>query len=89
MSYETGNPEMAWLLLFAPIALILMGYSAWKNRNALTKFGAKPNTRQSLRSIVSGISLVVGIVFLALACMDIRWGKTTRDVPQKLSLIHI
>ena len=74
---------MAWLLLFAPIALILMGYSAWKNRNALTKFGAKPNTRQSLRSIVSGISLVVGIVFLALACMDIRWGKTTRDVPQK------
>ena len=83
MSYEIGNPEMAWLLLFAPIALILMGYSAWKNRNALTKFGAKPNTRQSLRSIVSGISLVVGIVFLALACMDIRWGKTTRDVPQK------
>ena len=83
MSYEIGNPEMAWLLLFAPIALILMGYSAWKNRNALTKFGAKPNARQSLRSIVSGISLVVGIVFLALACMDIRWGKTTRDVPQK------
>ena len=83
MSYEIGNPQMLWLLLFAPVALALMAYSGWSNRNALAKFGSKPTTGQSIRGIVSAILLVCGIVFLALGCADLRWGKTTREVPQK------
>ena len=76
MSYEIGNPQMLWLLLFAPVALALMAYSGWSNRNALAKFGSKPTTGQSIRGIVSAILLVCGIVFLALGCADLRWGKT-------------
>jgi len=83
MSYEIGNPQMFWLLLCAPSALILMAYSAWIRRKALRTFYAKPTARQSIRGVVSAISLFCGIVLLALACTDIRWGKTTREVPQK------
>lgn len=83
MSYEIGNPEMAWLLLLAPLALLLIGYSGWKSRTALAKFGVQPTTGRLIRSVVSCIALVLGIVLLAVACMDVRWGKTTREVPQK------
>ena len=83
MSYEIGNPQMLWLLLFAPFALVLMAYSGWSNRDALAKFGSKPTTRQSIRGVVSAILLLCGIVFLVLGCADLRWGKTTREVPQK------
>jgi Ca-activated chloride channel family protein len=83
MSYEIGNPQMLWLLLFAPVALVLMAYSGWSNRNALAKFGSKPTTGQSIRGVASALLLVCGIVFLAIGCADLRWGKTTREVPQK------
>jgi len=83
MSYEIGNPQMLWLLLFAPVALALMAYSGWNNRRSLAKFGSKPTAGRSIRGIVSAILLICGIVFLAIGCADVRWGKTTREVPQK------
>jgi len=83
VDYEIGNPQMFWLLLLAPIAVMLLTYSAWSRRKALAKFGTKPTAGQSIRGLASAIALVTGIALLALASADIRWGKTMREVPQQ------
>ena len=83
MNYEIGNPELAWLMLLVPIAIALFGYSAWTGRTARRKFGSKIKTGDAARDVFSVLLLTLGIGLLVLACMDIRWGKTTREVPQK------
>ena len=85
---EIGNPQLAWLLLFIPLLLTLSIYNGWARRRALSRFGYKASGLGVVGGIFSASLLAAGIGLLVLACMDIRWGKTTREVPQ-LSLIHI
>ena len=81
MDMEIGNPHLAWLLIFIPLLLTLSIYNRWARRRALVHFGSKPNG--VVGGLFSAILLAAGIGLLVLACMDIRWGKTTRAVPQK------
>lgn len=83
MDYEIGNPEMVWLLLLLPAVLILIVLCDWKRRGALKTFGVEPSVGSTVRGVVSNGLLVFGLALLTVACMDIRWGKTTRTVPQK------
>ena len=80
---EIGNPQLAWLLLFIPLLLTLSIYNGWARRRALSRFGSKASGLGVVGGIFSASLLAAGIGLLVLACMDIRWGKTTREVPQK------
>ena len=83
MNYEIGNPEMAWLLAAVPVVMLLYVRSTWLNRRARQKFGCVEGQGRWFADSVSLLLLSFGVALLALACMDIRWGKTTREVPQR------
>jgi Ca-activated chloride channel family protein len=83
MNYEIGNPEMAWLLAAVPVVVLLCVRSAWLNRRCRRQFGGPERQARGLANFVSTTLLTSGVALLALACMDIRWGKTTREVPQR------
>ncbi len=83
MDMEIGNPHLAWLLIFIPLLLTLSVYNRWARRRVLVHFGSKANRPGVVGGLFSAILLAAGIGLLVLACMDIRWGKTTRAVPQK------
>ncbi len=83
MNYEIGNPQWAWLLLFVPAVVMLHLYGAWANRRARKLFGAAGSPRTQIRGGLSAVLLALGVGLLALACMDTRLGKTTREVPQR------
>ena len=83
MNYEIGNPQWAWLLLSVPVVVALHLYGAWANRRARKLFGVEESPRVRVSGALSASLLVLGLSLLAIACMDIRWGKTTREVPQR------
>ncbi len=83
MNYEIGNPQWAWLLLLVPAVLMLQAYGAWANRRARKLFGVTESSRARIVGGLSAVLLAVGVGLLAVACMDMRWGKTTREVPQR------
>lgn len=83
MNVEIGNPGLNWLLVFLPILLSLSIYNGWARQRAFDFFGAKTSRRNVGGSVFSEFLLLAGFGLLVLACMDIRWGKTTREVPQK------
>jgi len=80
---EIGNPHLVWLLASVPVLLALSFYNTWARRRAHSSFGSKTGQLSIVGDLVSAIVLAIGIGLLVLACMDIRWGKTTREVPQK------
>jgi Ca-activated chloride channel family protein len=89
MDMQIGNPGFVYLLACSVVALALViGASVVRSR-AATKFASAP-MRSSLlptRSLavrwLAPFCVVACTAFLVLALLDIRWGKTTRDVPQK------
>ena len=83
MNYEIGNPEMAWLLVAIPVVGLIYLRSRWMNRRARQQFGVPESRTGWLTDFVSASLLASGVALLALACMDIRWGKSTREVPQR------
>ena len=86
---EIGNPTYAWLTLFGLLAAGLMVWNGWSKRKSIRKFAASSQLRGVLPttsgriSLLSTFLLVSGLVLLVIALMDIRWGKTTQEVPQK------
>ncbi|QEG24686.1 vWA domain-containing protein [Mariniblastus fucicola] len=83
MNYEIGNPEWAWLLIAVPVVGLLFMRSRWMDRRARKQFGASDGNAGLLSDFASLSLLTLGLALLVLACMDIRWGKTTREVPQR------
>lgn len=83
MNYEIGNPQLIWLMLSIPFVFALLIYSSWANRRALASFGSVSKRTNLIGESLSGLLLMLGTALLVLACMDIRWGKTNREVPQK------
>ena len=83
MNYEIGNPEMTWLLIAIPVVGLIYLRSRWMSRRARQQFGVAENGTGWLTDFVSALLLVSGVALLALACMDIRWGKSTHEVPQR------
>ena len=83
MSYEIGNPNLIWLMLAIPVVLALIVYSGWAKRRAMASFGSASNPSSLIGESLAGLLLMLGMTLLVLACLDIRWGKTSREVPQK------
>ncbi len=89
MNYEVGNPNIGWLALFSIVAVGLFVWSRWISQRSLSKFVSgtqlkEMSTRRAqLCSLLAMLCQVASLVLLAVALMDIRWGETTYEIPQK------
>jgi len=89
MDIQYGNPTSIWLLTLVAIGLIVSGYAIFARRSAALKFATASARSQllpngtSYRQWISAFLVVSSIALMAIAMMDIRWGKTWREVPQK------
>ncbi len=89
MDIQIGNPSAAYLFVMPVLALLLGMYGAFARHRASRVFATDNLAARMLppslawRRGLSIVCLAAGFAFLVLALMDIRWGKTTREVPQK------
>ncbi len=89
MDIQFGNPNAIWLFSAAAISLAATAYATVARRRAAMKFASSKLRKQLLpagtssRHWVSGLLVTASIALLAVSLIDIRWGKTWRDVPQK------
>jgi len=89
MDIQIGTPTNIWLLAVVAVGLVITGYAIIARRHAALKFATArlrsqilpPDTRS--RHWISAILIAASLSLLCLALMDIRWGKTWREVPQK------
>ena len=87
MDIQTGNPQHIWLLLVVAIVtgLALVGMIA--RRRALAQFAAQASrqsaTATQRRTWLSALLTSASLALLAVALIDVRWGKTWQEVPQK------
>ena len=83
---QIGNPHFAWLTAFAVVAVAVSIWAGILRKRALKTFGTtglERGNRSTFSRLLSTLALVLSIVLLSLALMDVRWGKTTYEVPQK------
>lgn len=89
MDIQTGNPNFAWLCLFGIVVVALALWSAVARKRAAARFALAPMRkrlvpdRSAAVGLLSTALVVMSVVLLGLALMDLRWGKTSRKVPQK------
>lgn len=86
---QIGNPtQLQWLWLVA-VCLGAVVFAAVAQRRARARYATSNLIRRVLPPVqrfrrTAGTVLVTGaMVLMALALVDIRWGKVWRDVPQK------
>ncbi len=89
MDIQIGNPRYSYLALAVLAAIGLAAYAVWARSRTAKRFATSNLASQMLppnRSTmhwVSSILVALALGLITLAAVDIRWGKTTRDVPQK------
>ena len=89
MDIQFGNLEqLNWLWVVAAIGIVA-AVTLFSYRRNLNRF-ATPNLIGNLlpkgsmtRKAVGALLSLVAMALLALSLVDIRWGKTSREVPQK------
>lgn len=89
MDIQIGNPENFYLLAIVAICLILTGFAIVARRRAARRF-ATANLRGKMmppgirsRQWLSGLLIAGSLTFMVFSLIDLRWGKTWREVPQK------
>ncbi len=89
MDIQIGNPGYSYLSLAVLAAMALAAYAVWARSRAAKRFATSnlaasmlPPSRWAMHW-VSSILVATVLGLITLAVIDIRWGKTTRDVPQK------
>ncbi len=89
MDIQYGNPSSIYLLAFVAFGLLVTAWAIVARRRAANRFAAA-NLRSRLlpaggssRQWSSAILVSATLALLVVALMDIRWGKTWREVPQK------
>jgi len=83
---QIGNPHFAWLMAFSVVALAVSAWAGFQRNRTVKTFGTtgfEQGNRSTFSRLASTFALAFSIIFLSLALMDIRWGKTTYEVPQK------
>jgi Ca-activated chloride channel family protein len=89
MDLQFGNPNNIWLLAVVATGIVLAGLASVARRRAALRF-ATARLRKRLipqgtnrRHWLSLMLIASSMTLLALALLDVRWGKTWREVPQK------
>ena len=86
LDLQIGNPHFAWLMVCAVAAIAVSVWAGVLRKRALKRFGTtgrETGNQSSFSRFASTLAIVLSIIMLSLALMDIRWGKTTYEVPQK------
>ena len=89
MDIQYGNLNGIWLLVVAAAGIVLTGYAVAARRRAARRFATADlgnrilPKRSTSKNWMSGILVSCALALLAIGLMDIRWGKTWREVPQK------
>ena len=89
MDIYFGNPTNLWLLIVVAAGLMLTGTAIIARRRAVLRFATARLRSQILpsgtssRHWMSAMLITASMSLLCLALLDIRWGKTWREVPQK------
>ncbi len=89
MDIQIGNPNSAYLIVAVAVGLMLTGYAVVARRKAALRFATanlRPQllpVRMQLRNWISSLLVAGSLALIVLALMDVRWGKTWREVPQK------
>ena len=89
MDIQIGNLNSLWLLAVVAAGLVLTGYAIIARRRAVLRFATARLQNRILppcstsRHWMSALLIGGSMTLLCLAMMDIRWGKTWREVPQK------
>ncbi len=89
MDIQIGNPANLYLLAIVAVCLVVTGFAIVARRRAALQF-ATANLRQRIlpartrsRHWLSGLLVAGSLTFMVFSLMDLRWGKTWREVPQK------
>lgn len=89
MDTQFGNPTASYLLIAVAIALGLAAWAGLARRRAAMQFVTESQKRRLLptgdaaRHWTSAVLVSICLTLLAISLIDIRWGKTYREVPQK------
>lgn len=89
MDIQFGNPTAAYLFAVVAVGCGVVGWAAIARRRAAARFASEALRRQLLPRTTftkrwASVTLVLAcLTMLTIALMDIRWGKTYREVPQK------
>jgi Ca-activated chloride channel family protein len=89
MDIQVGNvANLQWLWLLALVAAVL-AVAAVLRRRALARFATANLIGQLIpaggrvRRVAKAVLVLASLAAMVLALIDVRWGKTWRDVPQK------
>ncbi|MEL7498894.1 MAG: VWA domain-containing protein [Planctomycetota bacterium] len=86
MDWNIGNPNIGYGFVIVVVVIVLAIYAAVVRRRQRRRFASGEAGRRLLPNSGSGaISLLLNLVALALlvvAAMDVRWGKSEREVQQ-------
>jgi Ca-activated chloride channel family protein len=89
MDIQTGNPDFAWLCVFGLVVVALALWSHVAHQRAAARFAMAPMRKRMIPGRSAAVGLLstalvtISVVLLGVALMDLRWGKTSREVPQK------
>jgi Ca-activated chloride channel family protein len=83
MQYEIENPNFIYLAILAGLVFLAAVYGQFMVRRARKKFSAANQKLAIGWRLLGLIPGVVGLLLLTFALIDLRWGKITREVPQK------
>lgn len=89
MNVQFGNLEQLnwlWLVSIIMVVTLVTGYYHSKSLKKFATANLLPRvfpTASGLHGRIRSILTILALIFITLALVDIRWGKTWRDVPQK------
>ncbi len=89
MDIQIGNSQAVFYFAFCLLTVLLSVLSTMARKRAAATFATVAPRKASLhassssRQALSSLLITASIALMAAALMDIRWGKATREVPQR------
>lgn len=86
MDIQIGNPHNIWLLVVIAAGVVATAYAIVARRRAAGHFSTAASRRShtsARRHWLSAVLLAACLALLAVGMLDVRWGRTWREVPQK------
>ncbi|UUO04391.1 VWA domain-containing protein [Blastopirellula sp. J2-11] len=89
MDIQLGSPSNLGLIALAATGLIVTAWAIVASRRAAGQFAMAPLRRRLIpsgatsRRWTSAILVSVSLAMIAIALLDVRWGKIWREAPQK------
>ncbi|MFK7770049.1 MAG: VWA domain-containing protein [Mariniblastus sp.] len=86
--FEVGNWNYIYLLALVAIGFAVTSYGIFVRRRAAKSFASSKIIDRLVpatfaKNLVSGLMVTACLGLMATALLDIRWGKTWQEVPQK------